>query len=149
MAPPGPPVGSRPSRPGKVIAVWGPTGAPGRTTDAVTLADELARLGQRSLLVDADVYGGVAAAMFGLLDESPGLVAACRQAQSRRLDVEGLAALCWQVGAELRVLTGISRADRWPELRGTALHGGAGARRGHWPTTPWSTWDSRWRPMRS
>ncbi len=111
------------SRPGRVIAVWGPTGAPGRTTTAVTLADELARLAQRSLLVDADVYGGVVAAMFGLLDESPGLVAACRQAQSRRLDAEGLAGLCWQVGAELRVLTGISRADRWPELRSTALRG--------------------------
>lgn len=110
-------------RPGRVIAVWGPTGAPGRTTTAVTLADELARLSQRSLLVDADVYGGVVAAMFGLLDESPGLVAACRQAQSRRLDVEGLAGLCWQVSDQLRVLTGISRADRWPELRSTALRG--------------------------
>jgi Flp pilus assembly CpaE family ATPase len=109
------------SRSGKVIAVWGPTGAPGRTTTATTLADELARLGQQSLLIDADVYGGVAAAVFGLLDESPGLVAACRQAQSRRLDVEGLAALCWQVSTDLRVLTGISRADRWPELRSTAL----------------------------
>lgn len=108
---------------GKVIAVWGPTGAPGRTTTAVTLADELARLGQRTLLVDADVYGGVVAAMFGLLDESAGLVAACRQAQSRRLDVEGLAGLCWQVDDGLRVLTGIARADRWPELRGTALQG--------------------------
>ncbi len=108
-------------RPGRVIAVWGPTGAPGRSTTASTLADELARLAQRSLLVDADVYGGVAASMFGLLDESPGLVAACRQAQSRRLDVEGLAGLCWQVSPGLRVLTGISRADRWPELRSTAL----------------------------
>jgi Flp pilus assembly CpaE family ATPase len=117
----GGPAGPGTSKRGKVIAVWGPTGAPGRTTTAITLADELARLGQRSLLVDADVYGGVAAAMFGLLDESPGLVAACRQAQSRRLDVEGLAALCWQVSAELRVLTGISRADRWPELRSTAV----------------------------
>ncbi len=112
-----------PARPGRIIAVWGPTGAPGRTTTAITLADELARLAQRSLLVDADVYGGVAAALFGLLDESPGLVAACRQAQSRRLDVEGLAGLCWQVSDQLRVLTGISRADRWPELRSTALRG--------------------------
>jgi Flp pilus assembly CpaE family ATPase len=108
-------------RSGKVIAVWGPTGAPGRTTTATMLADELARLGQPSLLIDADVYGGVVAAVLGLLDESPGLVAACRQAQSRRLDVEGLAALCWQVSGQLRVLTGISRADRWPELRSTAL----------------------------
>lgn len=106
---------------GTVIAVWGPTGAPGRSTTAVSLADELARLGKRSLFIDADVYGGVAAAMFGLLDESPGLVAACRQAQSRRLDVDALAGLCWQISSDLRVLTGISRADRWPEIRSTAL----------------------------
>jgi len=115
------PTGPAAPRQGQVIAVWGPTGAPGRTTTAVTLSDELARLAQRSLLVDADVYGGVVAAMFGLLDESPGLVAACRQAQSRRLDAQGLAGLCWQISAQLRVLTGISRADRWPELRPTAL----------------------------
>ena len=37
-----------PARRGSVIAVWGPTGAPGRTTVAVTLADELARLGAAS-----------------------------------------------------------------------------------------------------
>jgi hypothetical protein len=46
---------------GSVIAVWGPTGAPGRTTLAVTLADELARLAASTLLIDADVYGGVIA----------------------------------------------------------------------------------------
>jgi len=104
-----------------VIAVWGPTGAPGRSTVAVTLADELARLGMSSLLIDADVYGGVVATMFGLLDDSPGLVAACRQAQAHRLDSTALASLCWQLPGELRVLTGIARADRWPEIRPTAL----------------------------
>ena len=40
-----------------VVAVWGPTGAPGRTTIAVTLATELAALGI-TVLVDADTYGG-------------------------------------------------------------------------------------------
>lgn len=113
--------GPVPVRRGSVIAVWGPTGAPGRTLTAVTLADELSRLGASSLLIDADVYGGVTASMFGLLDESPGLVAACRQAQAHRLDIAGLAALCWQIGPELRVLTGIVRADRWPELRAGAV----------------------------
>lgn len=110
-----------PVRRGSVIAVWGPTGAPGRTTVAATVADELARLGSSTLLIDADVYGGVVASVFGLLDESPGVVAACRQAQSRRLDITGLSALCWQINAKLRVLTGISRSDRWPELRPTAV----------------------------
>ena len=106
---------------GSVIAVWGPTGAPGRTTVAVTLADELARLAAPTLLIDADVYGGVIASVLGLLDESPGIAAACRQAQSRRLDGAALAGLAWQLSPQLRVLTGIARADRWPELRTTAI----------------------------
>jgi MinD-like ATPase involved in chromosome partitioning or flagellar assembly len=110
-----------PTRRGSVVAVWGPTGAPGRTTVAVTLADELAQLGSASLLVDADVYGGTIAAVLGLLDESPGVAAACRQASAQRLDAAGLAALCWQLGPQLRVLTGIPLASRWPELRPAAF----------------------------
>jgi Flp pilus assembly CpaE family ATPase len=88
---------------------------------AVNLADELARLSFPALLVDADVYGGVISAVLGLLDESPGVAAACRQAQSRRLDASTLAGLAWQLSPNLQVLTGLSRADRWPELRSTAL----------------------------
>jgi MinD-like ATPase involved in chromosome partitioning or flagellar assembly len=110
-----------PTRRGSVVAVWGPTGAPGRTTVAVTLADELARLGTASLLVDADVYGGTVAAVLGLLDESPGFAAACRQATGQRLDIAALAALCWQLGPKLRVLTGVPLASRWPELRPSAV----------------------------
>jgi Flp pilus assembly CpaE family ATPase len=106
---------------GKVLAVWGPTGAPGRTTVAANLAVELGLLGASSLLIDLDVYGGVLGNVFGLLDDSPGLVAACRQAQGRRLDPTGLAGLCWQISPAMRVLTGISRADRWPELRPAAV----------------------------
>jgi hypothetical protein len=41
-----------------VVAVWGPKGAPGRTTVAVNLAFEAAGLGDETLLVDADTYGG-------------------------------------------------------------------------------------------
>jgi Flp pilus assembly CpaE family ATPase len=110
-----------PSRRGRVIAVWGPTGAPGRTTVAITLADELARLGASTLLVDADVYGGTVAAELGLLDESPGLAAACRLAAGTKLSGATLAGLCWQLSAELRVLTGIPLAARWTELRAAAL----------------------------
>lgn len=106
---------------GKVVAVWGPTGAPGRTTVAANLAVELGQLGASSLLIDLDVYGGVLGNVFGLLDDSPGLVAACRQAQGHRLDPTGLAALCWQLSPTTRVLTGISRPDRWPELRPSAV----------------------------
>jgi MinD-like ATPase involved in chromosome partitioning or flagellar assembly len=106
---------------GRLIAVWGPTGAPGRTTVAVNVATELAELGVSVLLVDVDTYGGVVAQSLGLLDESPGLAAACRQANAGTLDVPALNRLAVEVRPGLRVLTGISRADRWPELRPAAL----------------------------
>ena len=112
---------TQPGRRGTVVAVWGPTGAPGRTTVATGLADEIAALGSAALLVDADVYGGTVAAVLGLLDESPGLAAACRQASARRLDAATLATLCWQLGPRLRVLTGLPLASRWPELRPAAI----------------------------
>jgi Flp pilus assembly CpaE family ATPase len=106
---------------GSLVVVWGPAGAPGRSTVALGLADELSRLGCGSLLMDADVYGGVLAPALGLLDESPGLAAACRQAGLSRLGAQELAGLCWQLSPTLRVLTGIPRADRWPELRASAV----------------------------
>jgi MinD-like ATPase involved in chromosome partitioning or flagellar assembly len=114
---------------GSIIAVWGPTGAPGRTTVGVLIADELARRGSSVLLVDADVYGGVVASVLGLLDESPGLAAACRHAASGRLTEQALAELCWQLTPTLRVLTGIPRPDRWPELRPSAVEAVLGAAR--------------------
>jgi len=110
-----------PARSGSVVAVWGPAGAPGRTTVATGLADEISRLGAAALLIDADVYGGSLATVLGLLDESPGLAAACRTAGTRRLDGRGLAALAWQISPLLRVLTGIPLAERWPEIRASGV----------------------------
>jgi MinD-like ATPase involved in chromosome partitioning or flagellar assembly len=114
--PPAQPVGR-----GRIIAVWGPTGAPGRTTVAVNLADEAGRLGISTMLIDADVYGGVVAQYLGLLDESPGVAAATRSASAGTLDAAALARIAWAVTPNLRVLTGLSRADRWPELRPSSL----------------------------
>ena len=111
----------RPEGRGRVVAVWGPTGAPGRTTVAVGIADELSRLGTSTLLVDADVYGGVIAQVLGLLDESPGLAGAARLAATGNLDAAGLIRLAWAVRPQFRVLTGLARADRWPELRPRAV----------------------------
>lgn len=131
IAPTGTPSDSVPAgQRGSVVAVWGPTGAPGRTTVAVGVADELARRQRSAFLVDADVYGGVVAAVLGLLDESPGVAAACRSASATRLDAASLAGLAWQLGPHLRVLTGIPRADRWPELRPSALDAVLAAARG-------------------
>ncbi|MDE9367736.1 P-loop NTPase [Luteipulveratus sp. YIM 133132] len=109
------------SVPHRVIAVWGPTGAPGRTTVAVNLAAEIARLGRRVVLVDADTYGASVAQHLALLDEAPGVAAAARLADAGSLDRPRLAATAPEVSPGLRVLTGLPRADRWTELREDAF----------------------------
>lgn len=103
----------------ELIAVWGPTGAPGRTTVAINLAAELAEQGQRVLLIDADSYGGAIAPLLGLVDEAAGFAAACRLAESGALTYDELIRLSHAIptgAGELDVLSGIVRSDRWPEL---------------------------------
>ena len=106
---------------GRIIAVWGPTGAPGRTTVAVNVAAELAREGMHVLLVDADTYGGAVAQACGLTDEAPGLAAVARAAQHGQVDAAVLAQYALELAPGLRVLTGITRAERWGELPAAAL----------------------------
>ncbi|MBE4719476.1 chromosome partitioning protein [Pseudarthrobacter sp. AB1] len=109
---------------GKIIAVWGPAGSPGRTFVAANIAGELAADGKSVLLVDADSYGASMAAVLGLLDESAGIAQACRLADQGLLDADALLKVATPVTTKLgtfRVLTGITRADRWTELRAAAL----------------------------
>lgn len=109
---------------GQILAVWGPAGAPGRTLLAANMAAELAAEGKSVLLVDADSYGASVASMLGLLDEAAGLAQACRIADQGLLDAEALLRIATPVttrAGTFRVLTGITRADRWTELRAAAL----------------------------
>lgn len=110
-----------PSRRGRIVAVWGPSGSPGRTTLAVNLAAECAHLGASTLVADADTYGASVAQTLGLLDEAPGLAAAARAANAGRLDVAQLARHAREVSPGLRALTGITRSSRWTELSPAAL----------------------------
>ncbi|MDQ0820206.1 Mrp family chromosome partitioning ATPase [Arthrobacter sp. V4I6] len=118
--------GQAPQRPGtgQVIAVWGPAGSPGRTLVAANIAGELAATGKSVLLVDADSYGASVAGMLGLLDEAAGLAQACRLADQGMLDGDALRRVATPVATKagtFLVLTGITRADRWTELRAAAL----------------------------
>ena len=117
----GPPAVEPESAAGRMVAVWGPTGAPGRTTVAVTLAGELAVVGEEALVVDADTYGASVAQALGMLDESAGLAAAARAANQGVLDVRRLASLAPRVATRVRVVTGLPQPRRWPELRASAL----------------------------
>lgn len=105
----------------QLTVVWGPTGAPGRTTVAVTLAAHLAAAGMTTMLVDLDTWGASVAQVLGLVDEAPGVAAAARASEQGTLDVPGLARLSPEVVPGLRVLTGLPKADRWPELRVAAI----------------------------
>ena len=107
--------------PGRLVAVWGPTGAPGRTTVAIGIAAAVARAGHEVLLVDADAYGGAVAQHLGVLDDASGLLAAVRAANTGQLDAERLAGLALGVDERLRVLTGLPLPDRWPEVRPVAF----------------------------
>lgn len=115
------PVPDQAHEPGRTVAVWGPTGAPGRTTVAVGVAAELAHRGLDTFLADVDGFGGAVAQHLGILDEISGLLAAARLANSGQLGHDRLATLARRVTPSLRVLTGLPRADRWPEVRAAAF----------------------------
>ncbi|MCC9068451.1 AAA family ATPase [Arthrobacter cryoconiti] len=106
------------------IAVWGPIGSPGRTTFALNLAAELAVLGRSVMVIDADTYGSSTAAMLGLLEESASFAQACRIADQGTLGSSELAKICAEVvfsGGHFALLTGLTRSERWPELRSAAV----------------------------
>ncbi len=124
-----------PHQRGTIVAVWGPDGAPGRTSLAIALAAELAdaRAGRPSTdpgstiaLADADTHAAAIAPALGLLDEAPGFAAACRLAGSGALDRAQFERIAQQHRAgrgEIQVLTGLGRASRWPELTADRVAG--------------------------
>jgi MinD-like ATPase involved in chromosome partitioning or flagellar assembly len=105
-----------PTHGGRVVVVWGPAGAPGRTTVATNLAWEVARREEAVVLADLDPYGGAVAQQLGVLDEVSGLLSAARLAAAGQLD-ERFASVCRGVGEHLAVVTGLPRPDRWREVR--------------------------------
>ncbi|UUZ43961.2 hypothetical protein LP422_14920 [Janibacter limosus] len=115
-----PPVAPAEAVRGRVIAVWGPTGAPGRSTVAVNPASELAAAGAPTVLIDLDTYGAAVAQLLSVLDEAPGLASAARS-ELGTLDLMGLARLAVEVSPRFRVLTGIPTPNRWPEIRPAAV----------------------------
>ena len=115
-------VASEPAR--RVIAVWGPQGAPGRSTVAIQLAVELARTGRRTALVDADTVAPALALLLGLSDDAPGIAAACRRAELGGLDsaeLDRLATTLETSAGAVEVLAGVNRPSRWPELSAPRL----------------------------
>lgn len=108
---------------GKVITCWGATGS-GKSVIALNLAFELALLGQKTILIDADSHRPSLAALLGFTSNAPGLTAVLRLARAGRLNVEELNRLSEEItfgSSSLRLITGMNAPTRWRELDGQAF----------------------------
>lgn len=103
---------------GRLVAVWGPHGAPGRSTLALSLASMLSAR-ESTLLVDADVYGGSQAQQVALLDDVSGLLAAARSAN--RGDHVAVTDHAVGIDERLDLLSGIVHAQMGASLRPAAV----------------------------
>jgi MinD-like ATPase involved in chromosome partitioning or flagellar assembly len=102
---------------GKLIAVWGPKGSPGRTTIAIELACELAAGGAETLLVDADSYGGDILQLLGIVEELPTVLWAATVAAKESLNkTEFLSNARRASPTGPIVLPGLPRSDLWAEI---------------------------------
>jgi MinD-like ATPase involved in chromosome partitioning or flagellar assembly len=109
----------------KVVTVWSPGGAPGRTTIASSVAIELAKQGKRTLMIDADCYAPSIEFQFGIEQSHAGIAAVARAAIQERLTLDyfnQLAADFVFGKIELKIITGLSMPDRWQEVGFDGIH---------------------------
>ena len=122
---PVPPAASDPvpeaEEPSRVVVVWGAPGAPGRTTLAVNIAAEAAALGVRTIVVDADTEAPSMAQVLGISEDVSSIAALARMATHGTLSEESTTGALTEVADHLRVLTGLTRPQRWRELEAASL----------------------------
>jgi len=105
---------------GRIVAVWGPVGSPGRSSVALSLADESARAGVETLLIDADPTSPTLSALLGLCDDVPGLLVAVRRAGRAGFASTDLSQLTARIGHRLTLLAGVP-SQHSGELRPAGL----------------------------
>lgn len=106
---------------GRVITVWGPPGSTGKTTIAMNIADEYAAMGQRVLLIDADVDAPSVALMMAIVEAPGGLPVALRRATAGHFDAATLEELAIHVTDNLSVLVGSGGIGHRAQLRSPAF----------------------------
>ena len=103
-------------RRGRLTAVWGPKGAPGRSRIAIELAFAVQSHDVGCLLVDADPYGGDLVQLLGMAEEIPSLVWAARAAAKGELDHASIERNLRAYPLGPVVLPGLPRADLWADV---------------------------------
>ena len=104
-----------PTEDGKIMALWGPVGAPGRSTLALNLAANLRSYG-RVILVDGDTVEPSQVQLLAVELRASGVVNGCRLAEQAQLCEETFAPVVTNVGAGVDLLSGITKAERWREV---------------------------------
>lgn len=116
QAPPPPPPPDHPQPPlGRIVTVWGTSGAPGRSSAAAEIACGATRRGA-TLLVDADTQAPTLAHLLGLPTDVSVLAALCRLASRGGLDALELDRVAQPTPHGVGVLTGITAPQRWREI---------------------------------
>ncbi len=134
--PPPPPLGQPSSPLGKVIAVWGPKGAPGRTTVAVELAFALSSSSLDTLVIDGDPYGGDVQQLLGVDEELATVVWAARLAAKHELHSGRLTSELRRAGADgPAIIPGIARPDLWKDVSESGWRQLLGVARATWRYT--------------
>ena len=110
--------GQTPQQQGRIVTVWGTGSAPGRSTVAHTLALKLSRH-HRTVLVDADTVRASQAVYLGIHSDAPQLASFIRHAES--LTADFTARTVSALNPRLDVITGLTRAQRWPEIKPAGL----------------------------
>lgn len=110
-----------PQHQGQLHVVWGPPGSSGRSTLAITLAEQMAATGSRVLLIDADTDAPSLASMLAIVEPGGGLLPALRRSSAGRLESTDLAEFLVALQGNLRVLCGVPAPTPRADLRPAAL----------------------------
>jgi len=108
-------------RRGGLLAIWGPPGAPGRTTTALLMSRLLAADGHRVCLIDADTTAPSIMQICGVSEAASSLVVACRFAERDSLDPTRLMTTAQSIQGRLWALGGIDAPEHWGDVRAPAL----------------------------
>lgn len=120
---------------GRITAVWGPKGAPGRTTIAAELARMMAVTEPGTLLMDCDPFGGDLKQALGVVDDVPTVIWAARLAARAELDASKLSSELRRVGDPGPVLLcGLPRPGLWTEVSDHGFKRSLQALRAHFTT---------------